>query len=46
MVNYSKGGHVNSLLEKLFVPTSKRFNNIDQAIRWAMSKAGTNPITM
>ncbi len=39
MVNYTKSGHVNSLLEKLFVPMSKRFSSIDQAIRWAKSKS-------
>ncbi len=40
MVNYSKNGHVMSLLEKLFISNkSRRFNNLNQAIRWAKSKA-------
>ncbi len=40
MVNYSKSGHVMSLLEKLFISNkSRRFNNLSQAIRWAKSKA-------
>jgi len=40
MVNYSKSGHVMSLLEKLFVNNkSRRFSSLDKAIRWAKSKA-------
>lgn len=45
MVNYTKSGHVNSLLEKLFIGhKSKRFNSLEYAIQWAKSKAASKQI--
>jgi len=40
MINYTKCGYVNSLLEKLFVGhKSKRFSSLKHAIQWAKSNA-------
>jgi len=45
MVNYTKSGHVNSLLEKLFIShKSKRFNSLKDAVQWAKSKGESKAI--